>query len=60
MRDCLCGFKSPLAPDTAEFHRQHKAKHLAVFPGCADDGTTVATFDRLIASFEKYENRKVG
>ncbi len=47
MTTCACSFSSPAAPHTAEWHRAHKAHHLAKFPLTSE--ATIASLDFLIS-----------
>lgn len=52
---CTCGFATRLNPNTAAYHRAHRANHLEVFPDV--DAATRANMDALVAMFERREAR---
>lgn len=53
MKSCPCGFEAApnVSPSSPAWHRQHKAKHLAVYPKV--DQRTHESLDELIASAER-------
>lgn len=53
MTTCACQFCPPpgIEPWTADFHKLHKAHHLAKFPATSID--TIASLDLLISLAEK-------
>lgn len=56
MRECPCGWKELALEQgiglwSPEFHRGHRDRHLAVFPG-SDDGTR-RVLDELVARAER-------
>jgi hypothetical protein len=52
---CPCGFisRAGISPTSAEYHRQHRARHLARFPNAGD--STAEALDDLIARAERHE-----
>lgn len=56
MRDCACGFFcSKLDPNSAAWHRAHRAVHLEVFP--AVDAGTIANLNTIVDMYERREQR---
>lgn len=50
---CACGFTTSIDPRSAEWHRQHRAHHLSVYPQL--DATSVAGLDQLVETYERKE-----
>lgn len=50
---CVCGFDTKLPPNSAAWHRAHRANHLEVFPRV--DAQTLANLDALVTVFERKE-----
>ena len=51
---CPCGFDSlELTRFGVDWHRQHKAHHLWVYPNVADDRRTIENLDSFTARAER-------
>lgn len=52
---CPCGFTPPagVSPTSADYHRQHRDRHLATYPNV--DTRTIDALDDLIAMAERHE-----